>query len=374
VYGSVSVISDSLSSLPIDLMDSPHRRTGTILDPSPLVTDPYSEISVTDWWTQFVTSLALRGNFFGQIVSRDPDTLYPTQVKPIHPDHAVVRRLPDGTVQYRFNGQVVKTADVVHVRLLSVAESLIGLNPIEYLRNVLGLARAQDLYRGAFYANSAMHLGAIEVDEDLDEDETKALAKSWMQMHQGIGQAHLPAVLTGGAKFNAITMTPSDAQYLEAAQFSASTISGQIFRVPPHMVGIVDRTTSWGTGIEQQELGFVRNTLIGYLSRGERMMTALHPPGQFLKFDLTERLRGDKLSRYTAHNIARLGGWMNADEIRAEEDMAPLPNQEGQEYLVPINSEILSAAVEAAKQHLQQQQQPPAPGGANEPGEPGGNK
>jgi len=372
VYGSVSVISDAVSSLPIDLMTSPHRRSGTLLTPSPLVTQPYEEISVVDWWVQFVMSLALRGNFYGQIISRDAD-LYPTQIKPIHPDNARVRRLPGGTIEYRFNGEAVPLRNVFHVRLLSVAESLVGLNPIEYLRNVLGGTRAADLYGNAFFQNSARADIAIEVEDDLEPDEVLALAKQWAQGHQGIGQSHLPAVLTGGAKISQpITINPQDAQFLETRQFSASTISGQIFRVPPHMIGIVDRTTSWGTGIEQQELGFVRNTLIGYLTRGEQAMTALHPPGQFVKFDLTDRLRGDRLSRFTGHNLARLGGWMNADEIRATEDMPPLPGGQGQEYLVPINSELLTAAIEAAKQ-LQQQQQPPAQGGTD-PGDPGGNQ
>lgn len=359
VYGSVSVIADSLASLPIDLMNSPHRRSGTTLKPSQLVIQPYEEISTTDWWVQFTISLALRGNFYGQIIERDPD-FYPTQVKPIHPDHARVRRLTDGTIEYRFNGQVVPVSNVVHVRLLSVAESLVGLNPIEYLRNILGLARAADLYGASFFGNSAFPAGVIEVPDPLDPEETKAMAKDWIAAHQGLGQANLPAVLTDGAKFNAIQITPEDSQFLQSRQYDASTISGQIFRVPPHMIGIVDRTTSWGTGIEQQELGFVRNTLIGYLTRGERALTALHPPGQFVKFDLSERLRGDKLQRYQAYSLGRLGGWLSADDIRASEDEPPLPDGQGQEYLVPANTTLLEAALKQISTGQQQQLPPPA--------------
>lgn len=353
VYGSVSVISDAVSSLPVELMSAPHRATGTVLPPSPLLANPYAEISAQDWWVQFTVSLALRGEFFGQIVARDRN-LYATQVMPVHPDHARVRRLPDGTVEYRFNGQVVRPDDVVHVRYMSRAGDLRGLNPIDYLRNVLGLARAADLYGGSFFQNSALPSVVIELDDDYDEDEAKAMKKEWQQLNGGIGQAQGLGIITGGGKLKPISITPEQAQFLQSRQFSASTISGQIFRVPPHMIGLVDRTTSWGTGIEQQELGFVRNTLLGYLSRGERAMTALHPPGQFVKFDLSERLRGDTVQRYTAYSLGRLGGWLNADEIRADEDRPPIPGGEGQEYMVPINSELLSAAIKAA-------QQPPAP-------------
>lgn len=354
VYGSVSVIADSLSSLPVDLMSTPHRRSGTMLPPSPLITQPYAEISVTDWWVQYVISVALRGNFYGQIIERDR-LGYAVQIKPIHPDQARPRRLPNGRIEYRFHGEVVPIDDVFHVRNLSVAESLVGLNPIEYLRNVFGLGRATDLYGNAYFQNSARADVAIEVEEELDDEETLALAQSWNQAHQGIGVAHMPAVLTGGAKLSQpITVSPQDSQFLETRQYSASTISGQIFRVPPHMIGIVDRTTSWGTGIEQQEQGFVRNTLIGYLSRGERAMTALHPPGQFVKFDLSERVRGDRLQRAQARALEIASGTLLPDEGRAEEDRPPLPDGIGQTALAPINAQALKTmadeSVAASKQ------------------------
>jgi HK97 family phage portal protein len=345
VYGSVSVISDSVSSLPIDLMTTPHRRTGKLLAPSQLVTHPYIEISTQDWWVQFCMSLALRGNFYGHIIERDANQ-YPTQIKPVHPDNANVRRLASGNgagaIEYRFYGRRVPVDDVFHVRFLSVSEDLVGLNPIEYLRNLLGLSRAAELYGGAFFQNSARFDYSIEIPEELDPDATVEFARKVLAAHQGINQQHLPLILTGGAKVGQpISITPEDAQFLESRQFDASTISGQIFRVPPHMIGIVDRTTSWGTGIEQQESGFVRNTLIGYLSRGERMLSSVHPAGQFVKFDLSDRMRGDRLQRAQAHSLEIANGSLLPDEARAEEDRPPLPDGQGQVALAPINAQSL---------------------------------
>lgn len=362
VWGSVSVISDAVVSLPIDLMSTPHRRTGKTLTPSQLITQPFEEISVQDWWAQFTLSLALRGNFYGRKFAYDRNG-NPQQIQPIHPDHVRIMRLPDGTLEYRFHGQVVPIDDVFHVRYMSLAEHLYGLNPVEHLKYVIGGALAADRYGASFYQNSAMPSLALLSDEEYDADEAKAWKKSWNESQQGVNNAQGLAIITGGATLQPISITPEQAQFLETRQYSAAVISGQIFRVPPHMIGIVDRTTSWGTGIEQQEMGFVRNTLIGYLSRGEQAMTKVHPAGQFVRFDLTERLRGDKLQRYTAYNLGRLGGWLNADEIRAEEDKPPIADGMGQEYLVPINSELLEAAVAAAKDAIahpasQQQQQP----------------
>lgn len=367
VYGCVGIIADAVSTLPTNLYDSADPTTSQKLPPSPLMTQPYSEISRITWLTQFTISLALRGHFWGHIIQRD-ENLNPLQVKPIHPDHAKVRRLPSGDLEYRFYGQIVAAHNVVSVPYQSLAEGLVGLNPIEYLRTTYSLARNAQLYGNQFFHNSALPGGWIGVKGDLDEVETLELARGWNIMHQGIGKAHLPAVLTGDASFHPISITPEDAQFLATQQFSQSQIAGMIFRVPLHMIGIQDRTSSWGTGIEQMEMGFVRNTVQGYLSRYEEMMTALHPPNQYALFDLSKRLRGDRLQRYQAYNIARAGGWMNGDEIRHEEEMPPMADGQGKIYLVPINSQTIDQA--QAETDLSQPKLDPGATDGNTQGEP----
>jgi len=372
VYGSLGVISDSMATLPFELFNSLDPATRRKLPPSRLLEQPYVEISRMDWIVQYTMSVGLRGNFYGHIIERDQD-LYPSQIKPIHPDQARVRRVAygpnKGAPEYWFEGKAVPIDDVFHVRYLSVPGSLIGLNPIEYLRHILGLARAQDLYGASYFANSANPSGVIQVPGDLDPEETRALAQGWMQAHQGIGNANLPAVLTGDAKFNPITITPEDSQFLESRQFSQSQISGMIFRVPPHMIGIVDRSTSWGTGIEQQERGYVTNTLSGYYGRLEAALTAVHPANRFVRANLSERLRGDTLQRYQAYGLGIASGFLCQDDARAAEHMPPLPDELGQTYLMPINAEPLKQAV---MESIAASKQPPPPVGGNEDQQGGG--
>ena len=369
VYGSIGVLCDSMATLPIDLFNSldPARRRR--LPPSQLLRQPYVEISRQDWVVQYTASLGLRGNFYGQVIERDEDH-YPTQIKPIHPDQARVRRITSGRgtgrVEYRFNGEVVPLDDVFHVRYLSMPGMLVGLNPIEYLRVTLGLARAQDSYGAAYFENSANPAGQIVVPEDLDPEETIALARSWLASHQGTGRAHLPAVLTGGAEFKPISITPEDSQFLESRQFTQTQISGMIFRVPPHMVGIVDRSTSWGRGIEQQERGYVTHTLSGYISRYEEAMTAIHPREQYVRFDLSERLRGATLERYQAWSLGIASGFLCQDDARAAEHLPPLPDGLGRTFLMPINSEPLREAV--LRSIADSQHTPPSDGSNDEQG------
>ena len=350
VWGSVSLIADSIATLPIKqyrLVAGEPRE----MDPAPVIQKPWSEMDRRDFITQGSVSMLLRGTLWGRVASWDQN-LYPEQVQLVHPDHARIVRLqsaeglrPAGSLQVRYWNEVQQWERVTRKMALSFPESLEGLNPIAYMRQVLGVAYAQDAYNGSFFANSAHPHGVIEVQDDLDEDETKAMAASWNEAHQGVSNAFKPAVLTGGATWKPITMSLQDVQFLQQLGYSASVISGYIYRIPPHMVGQQDKDTSWGSGIEQQELGFVRNTLLIWLCRWEDLMTSWLPPRQFVTFDLSQRLRGDTLQRFQGYQIARICGFMNnLDVMRAEGMQIPTDQtlvDQLSDYAAPLNSSPL---------------------------------
>jgi HK97 family phage portal protein len=284
-----------------------------------------------------------RGNAFGVITQRDPKLLYPTQVVPVHNDdvQVIVRNktsnLPGtGSIIYKVGGEVVPIDNMMHIRNISSPGSLLGMNPIQYARHTFGLAIATERYGEYFFSNSAEPSGVIEVSGDLSEEETIKLARAWMSKHQGASKAHMPAVLTGGAQYKPIGLNPDDAQFLTTRDFQRQDIIS-FFRIPEHVLSIVDRTTSWGTGIEQMEMGFVRNTLLPYIRRIETALSQLLPKTMYARFDLSHRLRGDTLQRYQAYTLGRNGGWLCSDEIRAAEEMDPLPDGKGQNFLQPLN-------------------------------------
>lgn len=348
VYGSVSLICDAIATLPVKVLQVREGKPATAIPAPMVIEDPFSECSPIDFRTQGTFSLLMRGNFFGQIISRDKrNPVFPTQVKPIHPDHARVRRNTNGAIEWRYHGEVQKPADVTIIRALTPPESLLGVDPISAMRHTFGNAHAQDLFAGAFFSNSAQPDGIIETEHDLDKEETKRLVSNWKQGHQGIGKAYLPGVLTGGAKWVPVTVTPQNAQFLEQMQYSASLISGMIFRVPPHMIGLVDRSTSWGSGIEQQEQGFVTNTLLGWIRRWEYLLSSWLPPTQIAVLDLSHRLRGDTLQRWAAYQVARVIGAMNILEIRNAEGLPAVEDPSLTPYLTnyaaPLNSSPMPA-------------------------------
>lgn len=140
-------------------------------------------------------------------------------------------------------------------------------------------------------------------------------------------------------EWQAIGLNNKDSQFLESREFQAEDIC-RWFRVPPHMVGLTSKSTSWGSGIEQMSIGFVTYTLMPWIVRWQQAITRdliLAPQKYFVEFVVDALLRGDTLARFNAYQIARNNGWMNVDEIRQRENMNPLPDGTGQVYLQPLN-------------------------------------
>lgn len=339
----ISILTDSVSMLPIHAYRRTTDRSRKMILPEPkLITDPWPEGIQEDWMTQVTYSLASRGNSYCLAASRDPLTGYPTSLMTVHADNVSARRV-NGVREYRVNGNTVPLADMVHIpsALLPPGE-FVGLNPIEYARSSWRLAASAETYGIKFFDNSANPSGVLEIPGNPDRLETLRIARDFKLGHQGLGMAQMPAVLTGGATWNQMSLTMDDAQFLMTRDFQRQEIASW-FRIPSHMLGQQDKTSSWGTGIEQMSIGFVINTLMPYLSRIEGYLSKLLPGNQQAKFDLRGRLRGDTLQRYQSYVLAFQNGFLTINEIRELEDMPPLSIPQGDKNYGPLNFAPLDA-------------------------------
>ncbi len=278
------------------------------------------------------------------MIERD-DLQLPLQIRPVHNDAVQVwRNKTDGKLVYRFYGKVVPLQDVIHARYQTFPGEIIGLNPIQLLALTFGNAIAKERFVESYFLNSANPMGVIQVPGYLDRVETRKMLRGWVAAHQGLNKANLPAILTEGAEFKALTISPTDSQLIEALQFSEVQICGRIFRVPPHMVGILERVQGL-RGIEQLERSFFANTLVGYLQVGMETLTACHRQGQYVHFDTTKRERGATLERAQAGALGMNSGVFVADEIRDWFDLPALPDGQGQYSFTPINTTLLQLAL-----------------------------
>lgn len=171
--------------------------------------------------------------------------------------------------------------------------------------------------------------------------------ESWQSTFGGSSNANKVAVLEEGMKYTPISIAPNEAQFLETRKFQIDEIA-RIFRVPPHMVGDLDKSSF--SNIEQQSLEFVKYTLDPWVSRWEQAMarallSAEEKKKYFFKFNVDGLLRGDYQSRMTGYATARQNGWMSANDIRELENMDRIPEELGGDlYLINGNMTKLQDA------------------------------
>ena len=232
--------------------------------------------------------------------------------------------------------------DVLHIPGLGF-DGLVGYSPIAMAKNAIGLAIAAEEYGSKFYANGATPSGILEYPGTVKEPDK--VRESWNAGFGGSSNAHKIAVLEEGMKYTPISISPNEAQFLETRKFQINEIA-RIFRVPPHMVGDLEKSSF--SNIEQQSLEFVKYTLEPWLVRWEQaMQRSLIPQDDkseyFIKFNVDGLLRGDYQSRMQGYATARQNGWMSANDIRELENLDRIPAEDGGDlYLINGNMIPLS--------------------------------
>jgi HK97 family phage portal protein len=335
VWSCISLISDSLSQLPAGAFRKVDGFPRRIEDPQLLV-KPHAEMEWPEWIGRLAVSLLLRGNGYGKVISRDSRG-FPTQILPLHPDQIAPRRnLNTGVLEYRVGSDTLTPFEVMHIRGMTLPGnwSVTGLSPIQYARQTIGLALGAEEFAARFFGDGAHPSGVLAAEGKITEEDATTYQERWLKAHGD--RQRKPAVLGGGLKWTQISITPEESQFLETLGAKRSEIAG-FFRVPPHMIGEVDKSTSWGKGIEEQMLGYITFTLGIWIIRFEAAITALLPRPQYMKLNVAGLLRGRLLERFQSYLLGRQGGWLNVDDIRAYEELPPLPDGKGQDYLMPLN-------------------------------------
>lgn len=334
VWACVSLIADSVSALPLAAFREDGAARVRVQDP-PWLEEPVAGMDRVEWLGRMMVSLLLRGNAYTLVVDRD-GLGFPTQLLPLHPDEVQPQRDSAGRLVYRVGGDLLPPADVLHVRGLTLpgTRALEGLSPIGYARQTIGTALAAEEFGARFFGDGAHPSGILKTEQAIDEETARRYQERWMEAHGG--RHRRPAVLGGGLEWQPISLKPEEAQFLETIKAKHSDIAG-FYRVPPHLISDVERSTSWGSGIEEQNLQFAQFTLGIWITRLERALSKLLPRPRYVRFNLAALLRARVSERYRAYLMGRQGGWLSIDDVRALEEMPPLPDGRGQDYLQPLN-------------------------------------
>ena len=351
VYSCVRILSEAIASLPLHLYrytDSGGKEKAT---DSPLYfllhDEPNPEMTSFVFRETLMTHLLLWGNAYAQIIRNGKGEV--TAFYPLMPDRMTVDRDENGRLYYEYTVSTddapinkrsivrLQPFDVLHIPGLGF-DGLVGYSPIAMAKNSIGMAIACEEYGSKFFANGAAPSGVLEHPGTIKDP--SRVRESWTQSFGGSANAHKVAVLEEGMKYTPISISPEQAQFLETRKFQINEIA-RIFRVPPHMVGDLEKSSF--SNIEQQSLEFVKYTLEPWIIRWEQsisrsLLSIEEKRKYFVKFNVDGLLRGDYQSRMNGYATARQNGWMSANDIRELENLDRISPEEGGDlYLINGN-------------------------------------
>lgn len=345
VAACVQLISGTIASLPLPVyQETPDGRKKIkpklhrLLNLEPC--QAWTAASMTDRW---IRSIAFRGDAFSRIVrDRFGD---PLKIIPLHPDRVRVEVTDDADIAYAYqprNGSPVgiHSDDMLHIPGFGYdgdtgrAKSIIH----HAAHQSIGIALAADDFSGQFFKNSGMQKHLIKADGKMDDELKEQLRREYVKKYGGGNNVGLPMILTEGLDLKEISLSSADAELLDSRKYQVIDIA-RAFGVPPVMIGANDTTSSWGTGVEQVTLGFVKFILQAYLVKIEQEINRKFFPddSSFVEYNLQGLLKGDSQSEAKYLREMRGGsqgpGLMTLNEVRAVKNLPKLSVEEGGERI-----------------------------------------
>lgn len=348
VFACVQVISQDIAKLPLILYR--RRADGSGRDRATdhrlynlLNLRPNSRQTSYEWREMMQAHFDLRGNSYSRII-RD-SRFRPSELIPLHPDWvSCLRSADDGDPFYEVRMYGTEKAvrysqtDILHIKDRSDS-GYVGKSCIARARDVIGLDLGQATHAAKLFANGARPDGVLKTIDKIKIGKAgRDLArKEWNEQFQGADNAHKIFIADGGMEYVPIGMSNTDAEFIEGRKLSRQEIAA-LFRVPPHMVGIMDNATF--SNIEHQRLEYVQDKLMPVARRWEQALAVSllrenEQADYYFEFNFDALLRGDTLSRYQAAAIARQWGLLSVNDWCDMENRNHVTG--GEERLVPLN-------------------------------------
>ena len=319
VYACVRILAETIASLPLHTyMNTETGKEKAREHPMyHLLSDsPNPEMTSFVFRETLMGHLLLWGNSYSQIIRDGHGKV--VALYPLLPDKMKVERSENGEIYYIYNSEgkdyLLRNTEVLHIPGLGF-DGLIGYSPIAMAKNAIGMALATEEYGAKFFSNGANPGGVLEHPGVVKDPHR--IRDSWNQVYQGTSNAHRVAVLEEGMKFSPIGIPPEQAQFLETRKYQTEEIC-RIFRVPPHLVGDLERATF--SNIEHQSISFVVHTIRPWLVRIEQSINkALFSDKEkekyFVSFLVEGLLRGDYESRMRGYSIGIQNGFMSPNDV-----------------------------------------------------------
>ncbi len=346
IFSAVSLISDTISTLPVDCFI---RRDGARFPfrPKPnWVTKPDVDTTSIAFWSANIVSLLLDGNVFTRVFRDASGNVVNLVV--LNPLKVSIRRNGIGRVMYHYEGEenLLSSDEVIHIPDVVRPGELRGVSRVEALKENFGLALALESYAARFFGQGATTQGVIEFPGNLTPEQSKALADGFDSRHKGFRKAHKTGVLFGGAKYVKTSVDNDAAQFIDSRRMAVEDVA-RAFNIPTHLLGLPGTNTY--SSVEQNNIAFVVHTLrpiVQKLESGYSVLLNTVPGGEaaFLKFNMDGLLRADVQSRMAAYSVGLQSGFLTINDVRRLEDLTPQNDASADQVRVPLANVNLSAA------------------------------
>nr|WP_223188247.1 phage portal protein [Streptomyces sp. TRM68416] len=338
VWRSVALISGVSSALPLHTYFTGTKDRTT----SPLLANPHPELTPLELWRLAYVHRVLWGNGYQQKIRNRAGVI--AELHPLMPDRVRVGKVqPDELLP---SGKVFEVTDdwgtvhaltsreILHIPGLGY-DGVTGCSPVRLAAEGIGLAQAAEKTAARQFGKGNIMSGVLQTEQRLNPDQANKLKAQWRAKMGGFRNSQEIAVLDAGAAFKPVTMPYKDAQFLESREFQVVEIA-RMFGVPQFLLMSTEKSTSWGTGLEQQAQGWITFDLAPtWLTPTEqRINKELLPASQYSKYAVQGLLRGDSSARATFYRAMRDVGAFSGNDIRALEDLPPI-GPEGDVYLQP---------------------------------------
>jgi len=328
VYACINKIASTIAALDVDV----YTRNGQRVDVANmhpahlLIKEPNAEMTAFEFWERLVAEALTYGCGYA-IIERN-NRGYGERLLPVHYDD-VEERENNGAKYYSVHNYGV----VMPENMLEIC-NLQRMSPIRLHRENLGLAKAAQDFGSEYFGQKGQMTGVLASDQPLRKEQMDVIQNSWNQSTMNAGTKLLPF----GFKYQRITITPDEAQFIETRKFQAEEIC-RIFSVPPSLVQLPQQTTF--NNVEQQNLMFARHTIAPWVKRIEqeidrKLIQSYERPDVYSRFSMNDLYRGDLNARANFYQQALQNGWMSINEVRAKESMNPVEG--GDVHLVQVNT------------------------------------
>jgi HK97 family phage portal protein len=330
VWASVRLIAETIGGLPINaykllpdgtrILDNEHQLAQLFKN------KPNRYQNRVEFFETMTMQLCLHGNAYAHIQGGTGGKV--VSLLPLMAEQMEVNLLTDGSVVYRYNSgnnlAVYAPESIWHLKLMS--NGIVGLSPLSYARNSVGIGIASDDRVKALASNGFKPTGVLTIDKLLKPEQREQIRNQFADLASGSGDPL--RVLEAGMAYQQISMNPKDVQLLETRRFQIEDIA-RFFGVPSVLINDTSASTTWGSGIEQIVQGFYKLGLRPYLERYEAsihnsLLSAADRRNYEFEFDFGALLRGDELTRFQSYKEAINAGFKTINECRQSEGLYPI--------------------------------------------------